>query len=412
MKVVILTDDFPPKSLGGAGIVAYMQAKELLNRGHEVSIVTTFQDEGIEEKINLNGLIVYRIQTNYNMFFRAYISLFNPKVVFKVKKILKEIKPDVIHVHNIHQFLSYKVLDYAKLYSKRVVITFHDVMSVHYTKLYPKKVEKKENVFDYKVTWFEQIRAFGLQYNPFRNICIKHYLRNADCFLAVSGSLKTALEQNGLKNLQVLHNGVDLKDFEYNTERVESFKNKYDLNNKKILFFSGRISRAKGIDVCFNLIKEISKTIPEIRLLIAGQKNAYVEDILKRNDMQEVASKVVFTGWLDREEVVSAYYSSDLIPVLSLYLDPLPTTNLEAMTARKPVLGTIFGGTSEIIIDGQTGFLVNPNDSKLVFEKTLTILNNKDLAVKFGEAGYKRLMNNFQIKQQIDVLEKFYGVNK
>jgi len=411
MKIVILSDDFPPKSLGGAGIVSYMQAKEVASRGNDVSVITTFQDKGKDEKVVLDGLTVYRIQTNYNMFFRAYISLFNPGVVFKVRNILKEIRPDVVHAHNVHQFLSYKVLDYAKMYSRKVALTFHDVMSVHYTKLYPKVVSVEKNIFDYRITWTSQLKNFRLQYNPFRNIIIKHYLKKVDCFLAVSSALKDALEQNGLKNIQVLHNGIDLEDFEYNSEKVEAFKNKYDLNNKKVLFFSGRISRAKGIDVCLNLVKEVSKIFPEVKLLIAGQKNSYVEEILKREDMQDVISKIIFTGWLDRRGVVSAYFASDLIPVLSLYLDPFPTTNLEAMVTKKLVLGTCLGGTKELVVDGETGYIVDPNDFQVVLEKALMILNNTDLAQEFGKAGYERLINNFQIKHQIDKLEKFYEAN-
>jgi len=405
MKIVILSDDFPPKALGGAGLVSYMQAKELANRGHEVSVITTFQDVEKDEKIELDGMVVYRIHTNYNMFFRAYVSLLNPRTVFKVKNILRKINPDVVHSHNIHQFLSYKVLDYAKQFSKKVFITFHDVMSFHYTKLYSKRVS---NGFDYKVSWISQLKNFRLQYNPFRNISIKRYLKNVDKKFAVSGALRDALEQNGQKDIEILHNGLNVGDFKENIEKVREFKNKYSLNDKKVLFFSGRISRAKGIDVCINLVKELSKTIPEIRLLIAGYKNAYVEEILNKEEMKETKERIIFTGWLGREEVVSAYYASDLIPVLSLYLDPFPTTNLEAMATRRPVLGTIYGGTSEVVKDNEVGFIVDPNDKGLIIKRTLDLLQNKNLSKKFGETGYQRIVDNFSLSKQIDELEKNY----
>lgn len=406
MKIVILSDDFPPKSLGGAGLVAFMQAKELANRGHDISVITTFQEKGSDKKIDLEGMTVYRIHTNYNMFFRAYVSLFNLGTIFKIKNILKEIKPDVVHAHNVHQFLSYKVLDYAGQFSKKVFITFHDVMSFHYTKLYPKRVGDK---FDYKVSWISQLKNFKLQYNPFRNILIKKYLKNVDIKFAVSSALKDALEQNEIRDVEVLHNGIDTNDFEENKEKTKAFKDRYDLNNKKVLFFSGRISRAKGIDVCLNLVKEISKTIPEVRLLVAGQKNGYVEEILKREDMRNVRDKIIFTGWLNREDVVSAYYSSDLIPVLSTYLDPFPTTNLEAMAAKKPVLGTLYGGTPEAILNGETGYIVDPNNMDIVIQKTKEILANKDLSKSFGEVGYALVNNDFSLNKQVDELESNYA---
>ncbi len=409
MKIVILSDDFPPKSLGGAGIVAYMQAKELSRRGHSVSVVTTFQDKGVDEKMDVEGLTVYRIRTNYSMFFRAYIGLYNPTVVFKVKKILGDICPDVVHAHNVHQFLSYKVLDYAKRYAKKVYITFHDGMSVHYTKLYPKVGQAQGRAFDYQISWLSQLRNFRLQYNPFRNTVIKHYLKNADHLFSVSHALKQALEQNGLKNIEVLHNGIDLKDFVYDEDAVAHFKAKNHLVNKKVLFFSGRISKAKGVDVCLRLLKELSLTIPEVRLLIAGKKNTYVEKILQREDTQGLASKVIFAGWLGREDVISAYFASDLIPVLSTYLDPFPTTNLEAMAAKKPVLGTCFGGTPEIVVDEQTGYIVDPNNFEDVLKIALRVLRDEGLAKKLGEAGYERVVKNFPLRSQVDCLERIYN---
>ncbi len=405
MKILILSDDFPPKSSGGAGLVAFMQAKELANRGHSVSVITTFQEEDSDEKIDFEGMTVYRIYTKYNMFFRAYISLVNLGIIFKVKNILKEIKPDVVHAHNVHQYLSYKVLDYAKQYSKKVFITFHDVMSFHYTKLYPKRVGDK---FDYKVSWIYQLKNFRLQYNPFRNILIKKYLKNIDQKFAVSGALKDALEQNGIGGVEVLHNGLNIHDFKENQERIREFKDKYDLNDKKVLFFSGRISRAKGIDVCINLIREISKTTQNIRILIAGKENEYIKSLLNKNENKSIKDKIIFTGWLNRTDVVSAYYSADLIPVLSLYLDPFPTTNLEAMATKKSVLGTCYGGTQEIIKDGLNGFIVNPNNFDFVLEKAKLLIENSSMAIRFGDAGFERLNSMFLIKNQIDRLEDVY----
>ena len=411
MKIIILSDDFPPKSLGGAGIVAYMQAKELSRRGHEVSVITTFQDEGIDERVDIEGLTVYRIHTNYNMFFRGYVGLCNPKTIFKVKKFLEDMHPDVVHAHNIHQFLSYKILDYAKQYAKKVCVTFHDGMSVHYTKLYPKVSRERGRAFDYRVSWFSQLRHFRLQYNPFRNSVIKHYLKNVDYSFAVSHALKDALEQNGLKKIEVLHNGIDVEDFIFDEGGVSAFKNKYDLCDKKVLFFSGRISKTKGIDVCLHLLKELSLTMPEVRLLIAGKKNSYIEHILQKEDMLGLASKVIFTEWLDREEVVSAYYASDLIPVLSTYLDPFPTTNLEAMATKKPVLGTCFGGTPEIVVDGQTGYIVDPNNFGEVLRRASQILSDEGLAKKLGEAGHERVAKNYLLSTQANHLETVYGTN-
>jgi glycosyltransferase involved in cell wall biosynthesis len=195
-------------------------------------------------------------------------------------------------------------------------------------------------------------------------------------------------------------------------DTIRAFQEKYNLLGKKVLFFSGRVSRAKGIDVCLKLIKEFSKTIPEITLLIAGQDNAYVQEILSKEEFAGLQDKVIFTGWLSRKDVMCAYCSSTLIPVLSLYVDPFPTTNLEAMLAKKPVLGTCFGGTPEIVENGETGFIVDPYDFPEVLAKAKALLEDSILREKFGIAGYERLLKEFQLKSCVDNLEKIYGKSK
>lgn len=72
MKILYLTDEFPPESFGGAGIMAYDFAKAVAGKGHEV--------------------MVFRIYSRYIVFLRHYLSVYNPFLIFKIKKIFKKIK--------------------------------------------------------------------------------------------------------------------------------------------------------------------------------------------------------------------------------------------------------------------------------------------------------------------------------
>ena len=411
MKIVILSDDFPPAALGGAGMVAFMQARELAHRGHQVSVITTTQDKNNERVFFDEGMSIHVIYSNIHPRLKAYLSLYNPKVLKKVKSIIEEINPDVVHAHNIHEELSYHSLSIAHRYSKKVFVTLHDATTVNNGKLFPKIIINSENkkTFDYRVTALHQLRYFGLRYNPLAKFITKYYLFKADRVFVVSRALEEALAQNGLKGFQVMHNGIDEESFRVSSEKITTFKNKYNLDGKKVLFFSGRISRAKGIDACISLLKEVSKTFPETCLLIAGRENDYVRAILDKEDFSKIKYKVIFTGWLSREEVACAYHSSDLIPVLSLYLDPFPTTNLEAMAVKKPIIGTCFGGTPEVVRDGKNGFVIDPNNSKEVFEQAMTIFKNPELAERFGLAGFKLIQKEFSLQKKIDELEKIYA---
>lgn len=409
MKIIILSDDFPPKSFGGAGIIAFWQAQELVKRGHEVTVITTVQEKS-QEGINIKqGLILHALHTNYDPVFRAYVSIHNREVIGKIEKIIESVKPDIIHAHNIHQFISYKSLDIARKYTSRVFLTAHDAMTVNYSKIYPKVLlsDESEKIFDYSISTWYQIRHFWYGWNPLRNILIKHYLKKVR-ILAVSEALAEALRQNGITNVRVLHNGINLFDFSPSQEAIDEFKTKYNLYNKKGLFFGGRISRAKGGDMAIKLLKEVIKEIPETVLLIAGEENNYVKNLLENARREGISEKIILTGWLEREEVKVAYQVSDIVLTLSLYLDPFPTVNLEAMASKKPVVGTYLGGTPEIVIDGTTGYIVDPCDLTSVSDKVLTLLNDDAKKKSFGNAGYERVRNNFQLSSQVDKLEQLY----
>lgn len=410
MKIVFFADDFPPNSIGGAGIIAFEQAKELLVRGHEVHVITTMDDVSREGVRFHEGLTIHSIYSKYSERFRSYKSLYNPRVIAEVKRILKTVKPDIVHAHNIHQKFSYATLRVAKKYAKKVFLTAHDVMSFHYTKLYPRIHQEPggSQRVDYRVSWLEQAYYFRFHWNPVRNIVIKYYLQNVDVVFAVSNALAEALRQNGIKNTVVLHNGIDVKNFEVQENTTLEFKEKNKLNNKKILFFAGRLSKAKGGDVILRALDNISKKIPNICFLFAGKRDSYVEEFLRRAEEIGVGHSVVFLGWINRNEIKNAYSACDAVPVLSVYLDPFPTTNLEAMASKKPVVGTCFGGTPEVVVDGKTGYIVNPNNQTEVAEKIIKLFSDDKLARSLGHAGYSIVSSQFTIQNQVDILCKYY----
>ncbi len=107
MKILILSDDFPPVSFGGAGIIAYNHARALLSRGDEVVVITSVQDMKLAGLYNDNGLTVHRIFSNYKERWRAYKSIYNFSVMSEFRAIISQYKPDIVHAHNIHTPLSY-----------------------------------------------------------------------------------------------------------------------------------------------------------------------------------------------------------------------------------------------------------------------------------------------------------------
>ncbi len=384
MKILILADDFPPQTFGGAGFSTFYLALGLKKAGHEIFVITTCQDKSLEGETDYQGLRVFRIFANYHERWRAYLGLYNPWIVGKVKILIGKINPDVVHAHNIHSYLSYACLKIAKQAQKPVFLTARDTMSFNFGKLATRKYLEK---FDARTSWRDHLKQAKKRYNPLRNILIKKYLSYVDQIFAVSQALKEALEQNGIKNAEVSHTGIDVGDFKVGPEKIEEFKKKYNLLGKKVIFFGGRISGLKGLGETNQAIIKVKKEIPEAVLLVAGKQGI---------------------GWLSGDELKAAYWAADVVVVPSVYLDPFPRSNLEAMACQKPVVATIFGGSPEIVQNGITGFVVNPFNIELLAEKIIDLLKNPEKARQFGQAGYERVKERFTLDSQVNQTLSWY----
>jgi len=407
MKILFLTDWFPPYSAGGAEQIVLNLANGFKERGYEVFVISTVQDK---TKGNDGQDGIYRVYVpHYHERWRAYRSLYRPLVAKKIEGIIKDIKPDIVHAHNIHYYLSYHCLKIAKKYCPKVFLTAHDVQLFHYGKLIEfvdyKSLLVPKN-FNYRVSAWQQIRRYKKRYNPFRNIIIRYYLGYVDKIFAVSRAVKEALNQNGIRNVAVVHNGINSEDWTIDLDEIKRFKQKYNLLAKKIVFFGGRLSFLKGGRQIIQAMAEVVKEVPDAVLLLVGRKDKYIEEISEV--AQEKGVPLINTDWISGKELVAAYWSSEVVVVPSVYLDPFPTVNLEAMACKRPVIATCFGGSQELVVNGESGFVINPLDIKTTAKKIKLILEDETLATKFGNNGFQRIKDHFTINHQIDRLLKFY----
>lgn len=397
MKILILQDDFPPLSIGGAGMVAFSQAKALSKVGHEVMVISAVEDSESEGLIEYGGLKIFRVFSRYHERWRAYVGLYNPMVIHKISKIMREFSPDIVHAHNIHTHLSYASLKVGKLSGAKVFLTAHDVMSFHYGKMNGDRV----------TTW-TQIKKYTKRYNPFRNFVIRKYFKYVDRIFAVSRALEEVLIKHGISKVSVINNGIDIRDWQIDQSVIINFRNKHGLNGKKVILFGGRLSAQKGAEEILKIMEKLVINIPNMILLVVGKENAYAESLRERAQLSGIGDRLLFTGWIEGEELRAAYGASDIVTVLSVYLDPFPTIVLEAMASKKPVVATKFGGSKEMVLDGVTGYVVDPFNLKECVEKFCQLLTNESRSIAFGRAGYERVQNKFSINEQTNVLIKAY----
>ncbi len=400
MRIAILNDSFPPQSEGGAAVIAWNQAMGLKKAGHEVLVVTTSEDRDSEGVRTESGVTIQTFYSKYALRWRAYKSLNNRKLVKKVGSTLANFRPDIVHAHNVHLHLSYAVLAEAKKYAQAVFLTVHDSMPFHYSKLFPETVGSLDgNIKSYKVSAWRQFRLFKSGYNPFRNRIIKKYLEIPTKIFAVSGALAQALTDNGIQNVEVLHNGIDVAAWQAKPAVI---------NEKDFIFFGGRLSAVKGGGVLVDALREVLKTHANARLLVVGEKNEFAEAMEREAATMEVENLIFFTGKRPYSEMKDMYEGAVMVAVPSLCFDWFPTIILEAMASKKPVIATCFGGAKELVVDGKTGFIVNPVYPKELTDKILLLLNNRNLVEEMGNAGYERVKNEFSLEKHLGKLLAWY----
>ncbi len=405
MRIVFLSDDFPPQSFGGAGISTYDLAAGVKKAGHEVFVVTTCRNAADAGQTIYNDLTVFKINSNYAVKWRWYIGLYNPLVVRQVSQILKQLDPDVVHVNNIHFYLSYYSIKIAKRYADVVVWTGRDVMSFNFAKLTTKRYLKN---FDYRTSWRDHVSQAKKRWNPFRNFLIRKFLQIPDALFSVSAALQKALEQNGIPNVRVTHTGVDLAEWKCLPAEVERFKEKFGLVGKKVVLFGGRLSEAKGGLKVLEAMSEVVRKFPETMLLVVSSVDGHTEEMSRVASQLGIEKHLIFTGWTAREDMKFAYGSADVVLVPSICFDSLPRVVVEAMAAGKPVIGTWYGGAPEIIQNDVTGYVINPFNSTEMAEKILDLFQHPEKKERFGLASRKRVETSFNLSQKVADLIAMY----
>jgi len=403
MKIVYLIDDFPPEKVTSSGILTLNIARKMQAKGHQIWIITVTQNPALTGQSDYQGLAVIKIYSDYHERWRAYLSLYNPQIISHLKKILAEIKPDVCHFQHIHYYISYHSIKIAQRYCHNLFLTAHDAMLFSYYKIWP-----KNGSCVYKMDVWTKFKQSGKRFNPLRDIVIRHCIKSLKKIFCVSELQRQAMLINGIKNVSRIYNGIDLADWQFRTGENEEFINRFQLSGKKVVFFGGRLSGAKGGEVIVKSMEKVISKDPRAVLLVAGFNDEFAKNMLKLSKQLKLDDNFILTGWLNRREIKKAFYTADVCVTPSLCCDFFPTFNLEAGAAKKPVVGTCFGGTPEIIIDGKTGYIVDPNNIQLMADKILDLLQNPQKSLAFGEANYRRVKENFSLDQQVDKILEYY----
>jgi glycosyltransferase involved in cell wall biosynthesis len=221
--------------------------------------------------------------------------------------------------------------------------------------------------------------------------------RRASAIIAVSEAVKAHLVGQGIdeKNIRIIHNGIDLSRFEL--VRADDARRRlgYDAQTPLLGVF-GRLSTEKGQQVALEAMPLLARDHPEARLLIVGN-GGDLRPLEARAATLGITDRVEFLGFArDVRQLMSA---CDAVIAPSLK-EGLGLSALEAMALSRPVVSSAVGGLREVVVPGETGFAVPPNDPAAIAESLKNLIEDKALAERMGALGRKRVEEHFDLAKQ------------
>jgi glycosyltransferase involved in cell wall biosynthesis len=277
-----------------------------------------------------------------------------------VTKLATGYRPDVFHIHVADRRSFYRKLAYfeeAHLTGVPVVVHIHGAV-------------------------FEAFHDA----HPTNAASIRHMFKRAAMVLVLhqkiyDKSTKWAGEDG---NVEILYNPAELHTFDPPWPRPAE--------RPPTVLMMGEIGERKGAFDLVQAIPAVLKSVPNAHFRFAG--NGETETLQSMANELGIAEHVDVMGWTAGEDKTEAFQTADVY-CLPSYAENLPVSILEAMAARLPVVSTPVAGTPEEVIEGETGFLVQPGHQADLSERLIRLLADEDLRLKMGQAGRKRAEEHF-----------------
>lgn len=169
----------------------------------------------------------------------------------------------------------------------------------------------------------------------------------------------------------------------------------------------GRLIREKGFDVALDAFVHVRESFPAARLTVAGDgpERTALEEQAKALGLGDA---VTFTGWVDPDAVFDLIGQSTVMAVPSRWREPFGLVAIEAALMARPVVAARTGGLAEVVIDGQTGYLVEKEDPLALADRLKHLLARPDLAADLGRAARTDTIRRFGIDANVDAYDALY----
>lgn len=369
MRIAIVTDSYFPTRDGVATQV--LTTRQCLERmGHEVFIIAP--DPG--EKDREEGIYYVKARP-----FKSYEGYFLPTFRHNNLKIIKELNPDIIHMHGC------------------TVMTLKGLVTSHFTGIPTVQ------------TFVTMVNEVAYQYSPiklprrFIEWFVKFYLRQElkrpNALIVPTPPIERELLAMGVKpkRMEVIPVGVDIDRFKKD-DRGDEIRKRHGLEGKKVLITVGRMSFEKKVDLLITTMKRFDD---DVALLVCG-KGPMDKEWRQLAIDEGVSDKVVFAGFVPDDELISYYSCADIFITASKF-ETQGLTTLEAMACEIPALCANGRAFTDVIKDGYNGYLfeTTEDDCERVIRQGLEHIDEL-------KKGARETAELYSIQSTAESLDKLY----
>jgi len=417
LKVLLISEYFPPKVFGGGEISAWLLAKNLAKEGLDVSVLTSHFPELKKFEVKDKVKIYRNLKTGENP--EGFLSNFKRAFLFpsSTKKELinldKKESFDLIHCFNINSIIG---TSQAKEKINKPII-MHINSLVLFCPL--GTLMKRGKICNEKCTFLKFLECFWkekkiskikknfLTLNPFFATYVyfrfkrrKNSLKKVDFFIAISNFMKNLLlrEKISEEKIAVVPNPVELEKF----LKLKPRKRKIP----KILYL-GAYEGFKGPQILLKALKEIKENF-RANFYGSGSLEKWMKNFVERNNLSK---KIKINEKVSYEKIPSLYEEHDIIVFPSLWSEPFGRVLVEGMASGKVIIASKIGGIPEVVEDRKNGFLFQPGNVSELSQLIKNLLINKNLRLKIGKEGIKTAKKKYSgevvAKELIKVYENY-----
>ncbi len=375
------------KGWGGQEIRIIQESLGMIKRGHKVYIAAP-EDSMIFSKAKSNDIVVFPMSFNKK----------NPLNVMRLATLIKERRIDIVNTHSSSD--SWVATIAAKLSGLKPLILRTRHLS---TPIGRNPLSRLiYNILpDAVITTGEEIGQRMIEHNKFNGEKISSIPTGVDMERFNPAKVKPVFQLKNHTVNKVIPPYPPLVKGGWGdlSEGEEGLKKYFSIGMVSVL------RSWKGHRYFIEAVPAISNAIPDSVFYIVGDGPQFqnIKDMVKEFSLE---SKVFMLG--HRDDIPEILASLDVIVHPSYANEGVPQSILQAMAMERPVVASDAGAIKEIVIDKETGFLIEPKNPGQLSEKVIELYRNPELRVKFGKAGRRLVEKNYSMEAMLDKVESLY----